>query len=180
MVLIKLFGYIYHSVRGDYLPKLKKRGLNVGKNVFIGTDVSIDPSYPWLISIGDDCTLTERVIILAHDASTFRHLGYTKVGKVIIGQQTFIGAGSIILPGITIGNNVIIGAGSVISKNIPDNSVAAGNPAVIVCSTFDYIERHKKNMKSSPVFNWTLDAEISEENKKIMSEKLQNKIGYNL
>jgi maltose O-acetyltransferase len=123
-----------------------------------------------------------RVTILAHDASTFRHIGYTKVGKVTIGRKTFIGAGSIILPGVTIGDNVIIGAGSVVSKNIPDNSVAAGNPAVVIGSTSDYIERHRNNMEHSPVFNegWTLGSGITEQNKQIMREKLQDGIGYNL
>jgi len=181
MVFVSLLGYIYHQIRGDYLPKLIKNGLILGKNVFLGTDVSIDTAYPWLISIGDDCTLTERVTILAHDASTFRHTGYTKVGKVTIGRKTFIGVGCIVLPGVTIGENVIIGSGSVVTKNIPDNSVVAGNPARIIGSTSDYVERHKKNMEHRPVFKElrTQGSEITNQNKKIMNEKLQDGIGYN-
>lgn len=49
--------------------------------------------------------------ILAHDASTKRYLGYTKIGRVLIGNNVFVGAGTIILPSVAIGNNVIIGAG---------------------------------------------------------------------
>lgn len=54
-------------------------------------------------------------------------------GKPItIGNDVWIGGGSIILPGITIGNNCVIGAGSVVTKNIPDNSMAVGNPAKVI------------------------------------------------
>ena len=52
--------------------------------------------------------------------------------RVTIGNNVWIGSGSIILPGVSIGDNSIIGAGSVVTKNIPDNCVAAGNPAKII------------------------------------------------
>lgn len=51
---------------------------------------------------------------------------------VHIGENTWIGAGSIILPGITIGKNVVIGAGSVVTRDIPDNVVAVGNPCNVL------------------------------------------------
>jgi acetyltransferase-like isoleucine patch superfamily enzyme len=61
-----------------------------------------------------------------------------------IGNNCFIGINSIIMPGVTIGNEVIIGAGSVVTKNIPDNCIAAGNPAKIIktgirCEKYGYI-----------------------------------------
>ena len=55
--------------------------------------------------------MAPHVQILAHDASTKRYLGYTKIGRVLIGNNVFVGAGTIILPSVAIGNNVIIGAG---------------------------------------------------------------------
>ena len=55
-----------------------------------------------------------------------------KNSQIIIGDNCFIGAHSIILKGVSIGNNVIIGAGSVISKSIPDNQIWAGNPAKLI------------------------------------------------
>jgi len=180
MDIKKLFGKFYSIVYRSNFPSLTKHGLHIGKNVFIGSDVLIDPSFPWLISIGDDCTLTSRVIILAHDASTKRHLGYTKIGRVTIGRKTFVGVGSIILPDVKIGENVIIGAGTIVTKDIPDNSVAVGNPASVIGSTSDYINLHKKNMERKQVFErgWTLDSGITEENKKIMIEALEIEIGY--
>jgi maltose O-acetyltransferase len=113
------------------IDTLKKRGLMIGNNVFIASDALINPSFPWLISIGDNCFITSRVIILAHDASTWNHIGYAKIGNVSIGKSTFIGVGSIVLPNVTIGDNVIIGAGSVVTGDIPDGVVAAGNPILL-------------------------------------------------
>ncbi len=123
----------FHKFRGDDIPTLVKKGLHIGQDVFIGFDVLIDTNFPWLISIGDSCTLTSRVIILVHDAVK-RHTGYSKIGRVSIGHKTFIGVGSIILPNVKIGKNVIIGAGSVVTKDIPDNSVAVGNPGELLVS----------------------------------------------
>jgi maltose O-acetyltransferase len=134
-----------------------------------------------LISIGDECTLTRGVVILAHDASTKRHLGYTRIGKVKIGRKTFIGAHSVILPGVTIGENVIVGAGSVVTSDIPDNCVAVGNPAKVIKSTVDYIEEHKRTLKKRPVYpdkGWTLVNGITAENRKVMREALDDGIGY--
>lgn len=93
------------------LGMIVKRGLTVGKNFSMQSSVKIDPCHCWLISIGDDVTIAPRVQILAHDASTKKALGFTKVGCVNIGNDVFIGAGTIILPGVTIGDHVIIGGG---------------------------------------------------------------------
>ena len=55
--------------------------------------------------------------------------------KVEIGEYTFVGTSAVILPGVTIGKGCIIGAGSVVTKNIPDFSVAAGNPIQLLGNT---------------------------------------------
>ena len=49
-----------------------------------------------------------------------------------IGRNCWIGAGAIILPGVTIGDNTVIGAGSVVTKDIPDCSIAVGNPCRVI------------------------------------------------
>ena len=121
---------------------LVRRGLKLGKNVFVHYNAHIDDSTPHLIEIGDCCTLTNGVIILSHDASTKHHLGYTRVGKVVIGKKTFIGANSVILPNVTIGSNVVIGAGSVVTHDIPDYSVAVGNPAHVFCGLDVFLKKH--------------------------------------
>jgi maltose O-acetyltransferase len=127
-----------------------RRGLKLGKDVYIHTTVSIDNDVPWLISIGDECVFSINVIILAHDASPQKYLGYVKIDKTAIGSGTFVGAGSIILPGVNIGKNVIVGAGSVVTQDVPDNSVVAGNPARVIESTLGFIERHRKKLPKHP------------------------------
>jgi maltose O-acetyltransferase len=179
-IVVRLIFFIIEYLRMKKIALLKIIGLQLGKNVFIGNNVLIDPSFPWLISIDDDCTITDGVIILAHDASTRRHLGYSKIGKVSIGKGTFIGVRSIILPGVKIGKGVIVGSGSIVSKDIPDNTLAVGNPAVVICSTSDYLTKHKKIMSSSPLYKegWTLETGITDKNKEIMKTELEDKIAY--
>ena len=106
----------------------------------------IDPSHCYHITIGDNVTLAPRVHILAHDSSTAMFLGKTRAANVTIGNDVFVGAGTIILPGVHIGNRVIIGAGSVVTKDIPDNSVAVGNPCKVVCDVDSYIQKEATKM----------------------------------
>lgn len=176
----KVYNFLYFLFIRWKTDVLVSRGLQLGKNVFIDSTVFIDPTVTWLISIGDECTLTKGVKILAHDASTKIHLNYTKIGRISIGRRTFIGFDSIILPGVKIGENVIIGAGSVVTKDIPDYSIATGNPAVVVSSIPEYLEKHRENMNYRPVYDngWTLESGITNEKKDIMRVELEDKIGY--
>ena len=146
----KLLKRILDSMRGEQsLEKLIKRGLVVGKDFKRMGGVIIDPSHCWHITIGNNVTLAPRVHILAHDASTGVFLGYTRVSNVTIGNNVFIGAGTIVLPGVSIGNNVVIGAGSVVSRDIPDGTVAVGNPARVVRSLEEFLNRKKEEMREN-------------------------------
>ena len=162
--------------------ELVKLGLTVGKNFSRQEKTLIDQSHCWLINIGDDVTLAPRVHILAHDASTKTALGYTRIGLVDIGNNVFIGASSTILPGVKIGDNVVIGAGSVVSKDIPSGSVAAGNPAKVICSYEEFVERKKKELDTVPSYKeeYTLrNPQFNDEMKKEMKEALlKGRIGY--
>ena len=144
----KLIRKILEYLRGEpqHMDKLLKRGLKIGKNFTRMSGVVIDASHCYHITIGDDVILAPRVHILAHDASTWLFLGKTRAANVTIGNQVFVGAGSIILPGVHIGNRVIIGAGSIVTKDIPDNSVAVGNPAKVKCSLDDYLAKERAKM----------------------------------
>lgn len=114
-------------------------------------NVSFDNGHPWLISIGDNVTLT-NCRILTHDGTTKKALGHSKIGRVEIGNNVFVGAGAIILPNVKIGNDVIIGVGCVVSKDIPDNSVMVGNPAIRIGSYHEYIEKNRELMKTAAVY----------------------------
>lgn len=171
---IKNFG---KSAQEIEMEQLIERGLHLGKNVSIFTTYAIDVEWPWLISIGDNTVISTNVKILAHDASTsFLGVG-TKIGRVDIGRNVFIGSGTIVLCGVEIGDNSIIGAGSVVTKNIKPNSVYAGNPARYICSTDELREKHSNGL----IFNeyaWDEWKFASKQDKESMREKLKDRIGY--
>lgn len=170
-----------YRLRGEYTTeKLISRGMTVGDNFLRLNGVILDPDHCWLIEIGDNVTMAPRVHILCHDASTKNYLNYTKVGRVSIGNNVFIGAETVVLPNVTIGNNVIIGANSTVTHDIPDNSVAAGSPIRIICSTEEYLQKEKKRMKISPCFGveYTLRENVSIEKRREQKEKLKGTIGY--
>lgn len=75
--------------------------------------------------IGDNCTILPMVLIGKKNPTV-------DVSRAEIGDNCYIGAGTIIMNPVKIGNNVVIGAGSIITKDIPDNAVVAGNPARII------------------------------------------------
>lgn len=150
----KLIRKILAYLRGEpqNIEMLYKRGLRVGKNFYRGPGVIIDPMHCYHITIGDNVTLAPRVHILAHDSSTFSFMGKTRAANVTIGNNVFVGAGTIILPGAHIGNRVIIGAGSIVTKDIPDNSVAVGNPAKVICPIDEYLDKEKAKMNAENTF----------------------------
>lgn len=152
---MKLLRKMIEYLRGEpqHLDKLIRRGLKVGKNFKRMGGVIIDPSHCYHITIGDNVTLAPRVHILAHDSSFGLFTGYTRAANVTIGNQVFIGAGAIILPGVHVGNRVIIGAGSIVTKDIPDNSVAAGNPARVLCTLDAYLDKENSKVCAENSFH---------------------------
>lgn len=172
---------LVYRLRGEYTTeKLVRMGMKVGKNFGRLNGVILDPSHCWLINIGDNVTMAPRVHVLCHDASTKTFLNYTKIGKVTIGNNVFIGAESVILPGVTIGNNVIIGANSTVTHDIPDNTVAAGMPARKISSLEEYLDKNKKALETAPVYgeDYTLRGNLTEEKKQRMIVELERKMGY--
>lgn len=136
----------------EQLQTYKKKGMKVGN----GCDfVSPGPNFgsePYLIEIGNNTTVSFDVAFVTHDAGTrvLRNLATNEkekqtviYGKIVVGNNCFIGCRSTILPGVKIGDNVIIGAGSVVNRDIPSNSVAAGVPCKVICSLEEYKEKHK-------------------------------------
>ncbi|XVX20483.1 acyltransferase [Actinomycetota bacterium] len=144
------------ALRGQSdLGNLRATGLKFGRDLYLGADVLLDSGHRHLITIGDDVTISDRVHVLAHDASTKRSLGFTRLAPVSIGSRVFVGAGTTILPGVTIGDDVIIGAGSVVSSDLPTGSVAYGVPARPNGRTADLMARRAEEMARSP--RWESD-----------------------
>lgn len=172
---------LVYRLRGEYTTeKLIKMGMTVGKNFGRLNGVILDPSHCWLIEIGNNVTMAPRVHILCHDASTKQFLGYTKIGRVTIGDNVFIGADTVVLPRVTIGSNVVIGANSTVTHDIPDGSVVAGSPARILCSLEEYLDKEKTRMENSICFGeeYTLRQNVSMEMRMQQKESLKGRIGY--
>lgn len=172
---------LLYRLRGDYTTeKLISMGMKVGTNFKRLHGVILDPGHCWLIEIGDNVTMAPRVHILCHDASTKQFLNYTKIGRVTIGNNVFIGAESVVLPGVTIGNDVIIGANSTVTHDIPDGVVAAGSPARAICTLEEYLNKEKNRMETAPCYGeeYTLRQNVSMEKRMEQREALAGTIGY--
>lgn len=154
---------------------LEKRGLKVGKNFTKQQGCFIDPSHCFLIEIGNNVTFSLRVTLLAHDASCKNIVNYTKIGKINIKDNVFVGANVTILPNVTIGENSIIGAGSIVSKDIPDNCVAVGNPAKVIMTIDEYREKLEKKMKYSKTFGeeYTIRQNVDDKKKEEMRNYIE-------
>lgn len=133
-----------------YLKWIELKGFRHGENFNIEKGANIDSSFCKLISCGDNVTLTKDVYILAHDASMKKLMGKTRCGSVYIGNNVFIGAKAVVLPGVVIGDNVVIATNSSVNRNIPSGEVWGGNPAHFIMKTQDFIDKHKKNYEEKP------------------------------
>lgn len=170
-----------YRLRGEYTTeKLISMGMQVGKNFGRLHGVILDPSHCWLITIGDNVTMAPRVHILCHDASTKHFLGYTKIGRVNIGDNVFIGAESVVLPGVNIGSNVIVGANSTVTHDVPDGVVVAGSPARVICTLEEYLAKERALMDTAPCYGeeYTLRQNVSMEKRMEQKAALDGKIGY--
>ena len=101
----------------------RKKGAKIGENVrIIG---SIDSVNPHLVTIDRNSVVGSHAALVTH--------GPVKGGRpCTVGKNCYIGFGAVILPGVTVGDNCIVGAGSVVTRDVPPNSVAAGNPARVL------------------------------------------------
>ncbi len=157
-----------------------KMGMKIGKNNHGVAACMLDYAHCWLIEIGDNVTFAPEVYLLAHDASTQKLVDYTKIAKVIIEDNVFIGARALIMPGVRVGKNSIVAAGSIVTKSVPENTVVGGNPAKFITTVADYKKKHEELMQTAPVYDksWLMQEGITEEMREKMSSDLENTLGY--
>lgn len=159
---------------------LIKRGMVVGKGFTRQQGCYIDPTHCFLIEIGENVTFSIRVTLLAHDASTKKSLGYTKIGHIIIGDNVFIGANATLLPNVCIGKNSVIGVNSVVTKDVPENSVVAGNPARIICTADDFVKKYLSLMNQTVVFDkdYRFGNKLTKEKKEEIKKSVRDGIAF--
>lgn len=107
--------------------------VHFGKNIYANFNLTlVDDTH---IYVGDYTMFGPNVTVATAGhpiLPELRQKGYQYNAPVHIGKNCWIGAGAVIVPGITIGDNVVIGAGSIVTKNIPSNTVAVGNPCRVL------------------------------------------------
>lgn len=118
----------------------RRAGVRIGSDCRILSNIATTEA--WLISVGDRVTVSSGVRLVTHDGSgclvsdeSGRRFRYAPIS---IGDDVFLGAGTIVLPGVRIGSRCVVGAGSVVTRSVPDDTVVAGSPAVRVGSFADY------------------------------------------
>ena len=106
--------------------------MDIGKNVKISTKARFDKNInPRGIHIGDNTWILACSTIFAHDYCRGVS-GKPKLMDVYIGNNCVIGVNAVVMPGVKIGDSCVIGTGSIVTKDIPSNSIAVGNPAVVI------------------------------------------------
>lgn len=152
MLLRKMIKEIYYlkikkmSRREMLLDHLKRTGMNIGNGAYIFSE-QVETGEPYLVTIGENVLIAPGVMFTTHDASASHYIpGASDLfGRINIGDNVFIGIGSIVLPGVTIAKDCIVGAGSVVTRSfLEPGMVIAGNPAKVI-STVE--ELRKKNEK---------------------------------
>src|SRR5437660_3523507 len=118
--ILQLLARIAPGARTTRVRLNRWRGVNIGKDVWIGYDSIIETSCPHLVTIRDRAAIGMRVTIIAHNRE---QLGVT------IEEDASLGAGVIVLPNVSIGRGAIVTAGSVVTKSVPPKTMVQGNPA---------------------------------------------------
>ena len=143
-VIKKAYYKLYKGIFG--LKKyLIKRGVNIGKNCFIYSDISTTESY--LITLGDNVTVSGNVTFVTHDNAICKALPDKSdiFGRINIGDNCFIGIGATVMYGVSIAANNIVAAGAVVTKSVvTTGNVIAGNPARIIGTVEEFKKKAEK------------------------------------
>lgn len=122
--LYKKFRAFVLDINVLYYRKFWK--MNIGDGARLSMKCNLDKTNPKGIYVGKDSYIAFGAVVLSHDFVRNLHV------DTVIGECCFIGAHSLIMPGVSIGNNSIVGAGSVVTKTVPANSIVVGNPARVI------------------------------------------------
>lgn len=127
------------------IENYRKRGAVIGENVRAFSPITA--AEPYLLTIGDNVTISHGVVFLTHDNSVIKckdHIGTDLVGRVTIGKDCFIGCNTVFLPGTELAEGIIVGAGSIVTKSFTEPGVIiAGNPAKVIAKTEAFFMKNR-------------------------------------
>lgn len=112
------------ETRRRYLVKIWR--MNIDPTAHFSLRVEFDRTHPSGVHIGPESYVAFGAVILTHDMTRGLY------ADTRIGRRCFIGAHSILMPGVTVGDGSIVGAGSVVTRDVPAGTIVAGNPARVV------------------------------------------------
>lgn len=144
-----------NKINKDPIKVAKQLGINISDDCRI-IEWPNWGSEPFLITIGKHVTISYGCSFITHDGGTWvfreeeKYKGVVKYGKIVIGNNCFIGANSTLMPNVVIGDNCVVGACSLVNRSIPSGEVWAGNPARFICKTNEYAE---KCLKMTPIYD---------------------------
>ena len=112
----------------------RRMGVRIGERVFIGLDTYLDCQFPELITIEDDVTVSFRVTVVVHDDARRPDriepgAGGGTVAPVRLRRGCYLGAGCLVLPGVTVGERAVVASGAVVTRDVEPGTVVGGVPA---------------------------------------------------
>ena len=148
--ILKIFTVPFKLLYAQLYPVnfAKSIGVNIKGDVTIyGSSYKMFSAEPYLVTLGDNVFISVDAKFICHDGSVlpFRKdipdLDITK--KITVGRNVFIGSGAVILAGVNIGDNCVVGANALVTKDVVSGSIVGGNPAKMIKSTNEYLEKAK-------------------------------------
>lgn len=145
LLYMRLISNIYWKYIASPESYARHLGVHIGNGCVIATRNW--SSEPYLVTIGNNVAVTRDVSIHTHGGGRIARQIYPDFdvfGKVFIDDGAYIGVGAQIMPGVRIGKGALVAAGSIVTKSVPAGMVVGGNPAKIICTVEEYINKNLK------------------------------------
>ena len=136
----------YRVLRAKLDPVGYARSIGVrilGHVTIFGSSYEMFSSEPYLVTLHDHVFISVGARFICHDGGVLQfrkiHPSLDLAAPIVVKSNCFIGAGALILKGVTIGENCIVAADAVVTKDVPDGTIVGGNPARVIKPTEDYL-----------------------------------------
>lgn len=174
---LKTFYYVrfkHYTINEINIEKWRKSGIEIGDNCIFCCSLPVGRDNS-LLSFGNNVLVSVNVLFLMHDASPTvlaKDESTDIIGKVHIGNSCFIGANSIIMPGVSLADYTLVGAGSVVTHStVQPGQVIAGNPAKVICTVDEYLSKNKDYLVNLDGIDYKKMIEFARNNSSVLIEK---------